>query len=71
MDEERVQILFDTFKDEFGLESIDDFKNYTSKELYDKIRSLQNPYPNAFIRCKDNTKLFITNTNLGENIETN
>ena len=50
---------------------IDDFQNYTAKDLYNKIRALQNPYPNAFIRCKDNTKLFITHTNLGEKIETN
>lgn len=28
--------------------------------LYDKIRSLQDPYPNAFIRCKDDTILYLT-----------
>ena len=39
---------------------ISDFENYTATELYDKIRSLQDPYPNAFIRCKDNTILYIT-----------
>jgi methionyl-tRNA formyltransferase len=50
---------------------INDFQNYTAKDLYNKIRALQNPYPNAFIRCKDNTKLFITHTNLGEKIENN
>jgi methionyl-tRNA formyltransferase len=50
---------------------INDFQNYTAKDLYNKIRALQNPYPNAFVRCKDNTKLFITHTNLGEKIENN
>tara|TARA_R100000008_G_C3560563_1_gene155892 strand:- start:33 stop:695 length:663 start_codon:yes stop_codon:yes gene_type:complete len=50
---------------------IDDFKNYTAKEIYNKIKSLQYPYPNAFVKCKDNTKLFITHTNLGEKSETN
>jgi len=50
---------------------IDDFKNYTAKEIHNKVRALQNPYPNAFIRCKDDTKLFITHTNLGESNETN
>ena len=52
MDEEKVQILFDTFKDEFGLESIDDFKNYLSdptkrKMFYDEV--IQPRYPgNSF-----------------------
>lgn len=39
---------------------ISDFKYYTATQLYDKIRSLQDPYPNAYIRCKDNTILYIT-----------
>ena len=38
---------------------LEDFSNYTSKELFDKIRSLQNPYPNAFVKCKDNTILYL------------
>ena len=37
---------------------IEDFKNYSAKELYDKIRVLQNPYPNPFVVCKDGSKLF-------------
>lgn len=39
---------------------IEDFSHYSSKQLYDKIRSLQDPYPNAFIRCKDDTILYLT-----------
>jgi len=39
-----------------------DFAEYTAEELYNKIRALQNPYPNPYILCKDNTKLFITKT---------
>ena len=39
--------------------NIDDFKNYTAKELHNKVRALQNPYPNAFIVCKDGTKLYL------------
>lgn len=38
---------------------IDDFSNYTAIQLYDKIRSLQDPYPNAYIRCKDDTILYL------------
>ena len=37
---------------------IEDFKNHTAKEIYNKIRALQDPYPNAYIKCKDK-KLFI------------
>ena len=50
---------------------IGDFENYTAKQLHNKIRALQSPYPNAFVKCKDNTKLFITHTNLGDKNETN
>lgn len=39
--------------------TVEDFNNFTSEQLYNKIRALQNPYPNAFITCKDNTKLYI------------
>ena len=41
-----------------------DFSNYTAEKLHNKIRALQNPYPNAFIRCKDGEKLYITNSSL-------
>jgi len=37
---------------------VEDFKKYTAKKLHDKIRALQDPYPNAYIKCKDK-KLFI------------
>tara|TARA_R100001510_G_C7645594_1_gene202947 strand:- start:846 stop:1484 length:639 start_codon:yes stop_codon:yes gene_type:complete len=37
---------------------LEDFKNFTSKEIYNKIRSLQDPYPNAYVECQNGTKLF-------------
>tara|TARA_A100001201_G_scaffold8440_1_gene12910 strand:+ start:3857 stop:4489 length:633 start_codon:yes stop_codon:yes gene_type:complete len=37
---------------------IEDFKKHTAKKIHDKIRALQDPYPNAYIKCKDK-KLFI------------
>lgn len=40
--------------------TITDFKTKTADELYDFIRALGDPYPNAFIRCKDGKKLFLT-----------
>lgn len=45
---------------------ISDFEKYTAEELNNKIRALQDPYPNAFIMCKDGTKLFIQKAKLKE-----
>tara|TARA_R100000315_G_C5235342_1_gene147065 strand:+ start:4209 stop:4850 length:642 start_codon:yes stop_codon:yes gene_type:complete len=39
--------------------NVQDFNNLTAKELYNKIRSLQDPYPNAFVVCKDGKKLYL------------
>lgn len=41
-----------------------DLSELTAEELYNKIRCLQDPYPNAFITCKDGSKLYITNAHL-------
>lgn len=38
---------------------LEDFNKFTSKELHNKIRCLQDPYPNAFIRCKDGSVLYL------------
>lgn len=46
---------------------LEDFKNYTAKELYNKIRCLQDPYPNAYVVCKNNTKLYIKKADVEEN----
>ena len=43
-----------------------DFKECTAKQLYDKIRALQDPYPNAFIVCKNDTKLFLQKAKIEE-----
>jgi methionyl-tRNA formyltransferase len=40
---------------------IEDILNNEPIILYDKIRSLTDPYPNAFIKCKDGKKLFLIN----------
>jgi len=44
-----------------------DFKTKSAQELYNFIRSLTDPYPNAFIRCKDGKKLFFTDVKIDEN----
>ena len=41
---------------------IEDFNDFTAVELYNKIRSLQDPYPNSFVVCKGGTKLFLINS---------
>lgn len=46
--------------------TIEDFSKYSAKEIYNKIRALQDPYPNAFIRCKDNTILYLIKSKHGE-----
>jgi len=38
---------------------LEDFIDCTSTQLHNKIRSLQFPYPNAYIVCGDGKKLFI------------
>lgn len=36
-----------------------DLQTLSSEQLYNKIRSLDDPYPNAYIKCRDGKKLFI------------
>jgi len=40
--------------------TLDDIKTKPATYLYNKIRGLQEPYPEAFIVCGDGRKLFIT-----------
>lgn len=40
--------------------TVKDFQTKTSDELYNFIRALADPYPNAYIVCKDGKKLFFT-----------
>lgn len=44
--------------------TLEEIKTKTARELYNKIRALQDPYPNAFIRCKNGTKLYIVKARL-------
>ena len=37
---------------------ISDFSDKTAKFLYNKIRALQDPYPNAFVVCSDGKKIY-------------
>lgn len=44
----------------------EDFKNHSAEEIHNLVRSLGDPYPNAFIVCKDGKKLFFVKTKLQE-----
>ena len=44
--------------------TIEDLKEGSAKQFYNKIRCLQYPYPNAFIKFKDGSKLFLTESHL-------
>lgn len=39
---------------------LEDLQRCSAKEVYNKIRALQDPYPNAYIVCKDGKKLYLT-----------
>ena len=42
--------------------TINDILNSDPLKLHNKIRSLNDPYPNAFIRCKNGNKLYLLDT---------
>jgi len=44
--------------------TLEELCNSTAKDIHNKIRVLQDPYPNAFIKCKDGTKLYLTKSYL-------
>lgn len=44
--------------------TLEDLKYLKASEIHNKIRALQDPYPNAFIVCKDGTRLYITKSHL-------
>jgi methionyl-tRNA formyltransferase len=48
--------------------TIYDLQSKTAKQLYDKIRCLQDPYPNAYITLGNNEKLYILKTKIDDSI---
>ena len=45
---------------------VEDFANLTAQDVYNKVRALQDPYPNAFIRCKDDTRILLKVVEVGK-----
>jgi len=39
--------------------TLEELNNLSAKQLYNKIRALQDPYPNAYIKCADGSKLYL------------
>ena len=39
--------------------TLEDFRTNTAKEIFNKVRCLQAPYPLPFVTCKNNTKLYL------------
>lgn len=46
--------------------TIEELKNSSAKYLYNKIRMLNDPYPNAYIKTFDNKRLYIIESKLEE-----
>ena len=47
---------------------IEEVSEMTAMQIYNKVRALQDPYPNAYIRCKDDTILLLKTVAVGEEI---
>ena len=58
-DEEQAT-LFKRRKPEESELTIEDLKTMTAKQIYNFIRALADPYPNAFIRSRDGKKVYLT-----------
>ena len=44
-----------------------ELSTFSAVDLHNKIRSLQYPYPNAFIMCADGKKLYVLSSRIDEN----
>ncbi len=56
--------LYKRRKPEMSEITIEDLQKLSGKELYDKIRSLGDPYPNAFIKTSDGKRLLLKGAEL-------
>jgi len=43
---------------------LNDFVKFDAEYIYNKVRSLQKPYPRVFIKCKNNTKIYLDKVSL-------
>lgn len=58
---QKVKKIYKRLKPKNSEITFNELKNKTGLYLINKIRMLQNPYPNPYIRTKDNKKLIIKN----------
>jgi len=47
--------------------TLEEISRNTAEQLHNKIRCLQDPYPNAFIKCKNGEKLYIIRSKYEKN----
>ena len=47
--------------------TLEELKNKSSVYLYNKIRMLNDPYPNAYIKTSDGKKLYLLNAKVSKN----
>tara|TARA_B100000965_G_C19484206_1_gene709991 strand:+ start:177 stop:839 length:663 start_codon:yes stop_codon:yes gene_type:complete len=46
--------------------TIEEIKNYSAEYLHNKIRMLNDPYPNAYLKTSDNKKLYLIQSRLDD-----
>ena len=61
---DKIATYFKRRKPEESEITLSEIKNKSSKYLMNKIRMLEDPYPNAFIKTKDGKKLKIKNAEI-------
>ena len=61
---EEQKTLFKRRKPEESEITINEIENNSAEFIYNKIRCLQDPYPNAFLTCKDGKKVYILKAKL-------
>lgn len=61
---EEQKTLYKRRKPEESEITIDEIKNNNAEFIYNKIRCLQDPYPNAYITCGDGQKVYILKAKL-------
>ena len=59
MQDENKATLYKRRKPSESEITLDEIQKSTASQLYNKIRSLDDPYPNAYIKCYDGSKLYV------------
>lgn len=55
----KIATTFKRRKPSMSKISIEDFEKHEAEYFYNLVRGLQKPYPECYIKCKNNTKLYL------------